>query len=111
MKPLTMATALDTGAVTTTSTYNDTGTMTLSGRKISNYDGVARGVIPMQEILSQSLNVGAATIALKVGKEDFQRYFLSFGLGGKTGIDEPSEATGIVTNLKSGRDIEATART
>jgi cell division protein FtsI (penicillin-binding protein 3)/stage V sporulation protein D (sporulation-specific penicillin-binding protein) len=60
----------------------------------------------MQEILSQSLNVGAATIALKVGKEDFQKYFLGFGLGEKTGIDEPNEATGLVTNLKSGRDIE-----
>lgn len=106
MKPLTMAVALDTGAETPQSTYDDKGTLTLTGKKISNYDGVARGVIPMQEILSQSLNVGAATIALKVGKENFQKYFLSFGFGEKTGIDEPNEAKGIVGNLKSGRDIE-----
>ncbi|MEA2715518.1 MAG: hypothetical protein QOG91_546 [Candidatus Parcubacteria bacterium] len=106
MKPLTMATALDTGAVTPASTYDDTGTMTLSGKKISNFDGKARGVIPMQQILSQSLNVGAATIALKVGKDAFAAYFEKFGLGEKTGIDEPNEATGIVKNLKTGRDIE-----
>jgi cell division protein FtsI/penicillin-binding protein 2 len=106
MKPLTMATALDSGAEFPDSTYDDTGTMTLSGRKISNFDGVARGVIPMQQILSQSLNVGAATIALQVGKQDFSKYFLSFGLGQKTGIDEPNEATGIVNNLRTGRDIE-----
>ena len=106
MKPLTMATALDSGAETAASTYDDTGTMTLSGKKISNYDGKARGVIPMQEILSQSLNVGAATIALKVGKDDFSKYFLSFGLGDKTGIDLPNEGTGIVKNLKTGRDVE-----
>lgn len=106
MKPLTMATALDTGAVTPSSTYDDTGTLTLSGKKISNYDGKARGVIPMQEILSQSLNVGAATIALKVGKDEFARYFFNFGLGDKTGIDEPNEAAGLVSNLMSGRDIE-----
>lgn len=106
MKPLTMATALDTGAVKPTSTYDDTGTMTLSGKKISNFDGRARGIVPMQEILSQSLNVGVATIALKVGKEDFSKYFLNFGLGSKTGIDLPNEATGIVNNLKTGRDVE-----
>ncbi|MFA6601401.1 MAG: penicillin-binding protein 2 [Candidatus Paceibacterota bacterium] len=106
MKPLTMATALDTGAEKVDSTYDDTGTMTLSGKKISNFDGKARGIIPMQEILSQSLNVGAATIALKVGKNDFSKYFLNFGLGDKTGIDLPNEATGIVNNLKTGRDVE-----
>lgn len=106
VKPLTMAVALDTGAETPNSTYDDTGTMTLSGKKISNYDGKARGIIPMQEILSQSLNVGAATIALKVGKQDFSKYFFNFGLGDKTGIDEPNEATGITNNLVSGRDVE-----
>lgn len=106
MKPLTMATALDTGALTVTSTYDDTGTMTLSGKKISNFDGRARGIVSMQEILSQSLNVGAATIALQVGKDDFARYFFNFGLGDKTKIDLPNEATGLVGNLISGRDIE-----
>ncbi len=106
MKPLTMATALDTKAVTTSSTYTDTGTMTLSGKKISNYDGKARGITSMQEILSQSLNVGVATIALKVGKDAFAKYFMSFGLGEKTNIDLPNEAAGIVGNLKTGRDVE-----
>lgn len=106
LKPLTMAVALDTGAVTTASTYEDTGSLTLSGKKISNYDGMARGRTNMQEILSQSLNVGSATLALKVGKEEFSRYFLDFGLGQKTGIDEPNEAVGLVGNLLSGRDIE-----
>ncbi len=106
MKPLTMATALDSGAETADSTYDDTGTMTLSGKKISNFDGQARGIIPMQEILSQSLNVGAATIALKVGKEEFLKYFSSFGLTAKTNIDLPNEATGLTGNLKTGRDVE-----
>lgn len=110
MKPLTMATAIDTGAESPDSTYKDTGSMVLNGKKISNYDGKARGIIPMQQILSQSLNVGAATLALKVdtdfGKGTFSKYFLSFGLGTKTGIDLPNESTGIVSNLKSARDVE-----
>ncbi|MEN9913056.1 MAG: hypothetical protein RLY66_464 [Candidatus Parcubacteria bacterium] len=106
MKPLTVATGLDSGAITTASTYDDTGTMTLNNKKISNFDGRARGVVNVQEILSQSLNIGAATVALKVGKDDFIDYFVSFGLGDKTGVDQPNEATGLLANLKSGRDIE-----
>jgi cell division protein FtsI/penicillin-binding protein 2 len=106
MKPLTMATALDSGAETPGSTYDDVGCMTLDGKKICNFDGRARGVIPMQQILSQSLNIGAATIALKTGAADFAKYFYSFGLGVKTGIDLPSEAAPITDNLKHGKDID-----
>jgi cell division protein FtsI/penicillin-binding protein 2 len=106
MKPLTMATGFDTGAFNPTSTYDDIGTMTLNGKKISNYDGKARGIIPMQQILSQSLNIGAATIALKVGAADFYKYMKSFGFGGKTGVDLPNEATGLINNLKSGKEID-----
>jgi cell division protein FtsI/penicillin-binding protein 2 len=106
IKPLTMAAGLDSGAIKPETTYNDTGFLELNGKKISNYDGKARGVVPMQEVLSQSLNVGAATIALKMSMEDFRKYFLSFGLGDLTGIDQPNEQKGIVDNLKTGREIE-----
>ena len=106
-KPLTMAVGIDTGAVTKNSTYDDVGCMTLDKKKICNYDGRARGVIPMQQILSQSLNIGAATIALKVGQQDMSKYFMSFGIGSTTGIDLPNEASGIVSNLtKIGKDID-----
>jgi cell division protein FtsI/penicillin-binding protein 2 len=61
----------------------------------------------MQEILNQSLNIGAATVALKVGKDRMADYFSSFGLGTTTGIDLPNEATGIIGNLtKKGQDID-----
>ncbi len=106
IKPLTMAAGIDSKAITLESTYDDKGFLLLNGKRISNYDGVARGIISMQEVLNQSLNMGAATVALKMGLEDFTRYFLSFGFGMLTGIDQPNEQKGIVTNLKSGRDIE-----
>ncbi|MDE2172891.1 MAG: penicillin-binding protein 2 [Patescibacteria group bacterium] len=112
IKPLTMAMALDTGAEQPDSTYDDTGTMTLNGKTIANYDGRARGVIPMQQILSQSLNIGAATIALKtehdIGQGTMLKYFSRYGLDQKTGIDLPNEATGLISNLTPGpnrRDI------
>ena len=107
IKPLTIAAGLDSGAVTPSFTYNDTGFMELNKKKISNYDGRARGPgTPLQQILSQSLNIGAATVALKVGHEKFADYFRSFGLGEMTGIDQPNEQKGIIKNLDSGRDIE-----
>ncbi|HEY4478454.1 MAG TPA: penicillin-binding protein 2, partial [Candidatus Paceibacterota bacterium] len=106
MKPLTMAVGIDSGVIDRDSTYNDTGFLMLDSKRISNYDGRARGTIPVQQVLSQSLNVGAATIALKVGNEKFSKYFMSFGLGEKTGIDQPNEQAGIVKNLESPRDIE-----
>lgn len=106
MKPLSMAAALDSGAVRVASTYDDPGCMTLNEKKICNFDQKARGVIPMQEILSQSLNMGAATIALKTGADDFARYFNSFGIGSKSGIDLPNESMPLSVNLKDPEDID-----
>jgi len=106
IKPLTMATALDFGAITPDYIYNDTGTMILNGKKISNHDTKIRGMTTMQDLLGQSLNIGAATIALKVGKDAFASYFFSFGLGTKTGIDLPNESAGIVGNLRTAKDVE-----
>ncbi len=106
MKPVTMAAGLDAGVITASSTYYDAGFLTLNGKTISNFDGKGRGVVSMQEVLSQSLNTGAATVALLLGKDRFREYLKNFGLGEETGIDLPAEAAGLVRNLLSGRDIE-----
>lgn len=106
IKPLTMAAGLDSGVITPQTTYNDTGRVKLDGFTISNYDGRARGVVPMQEILSQSLNVGALHIAQLMGKDSFRKYFLNYKLGSETGIDLPNEAHGLVSNLDSPREVE-----
>jgi len=106
LKLLTMAVGLDSGAVTPETTYNDKGTLLLNGSKISNYDGKARGVVDMQEILNQSLNVGAAFVEQQVGNSKFAEYFLKLGLGEETGIDLLNETYGLVSNLKSPRDLE-----
>ena len=106
MKPLTMTAALDSGTVTPNTTYDDTGCLKIAGYNVCNYDLKARGVIPMQQILSQSLNVGAATIAMMMGSTTMYRYFQSFGLTGKSGMDLPDEAAPIFNNLKHGADID-----
>ncbi|MCL5782236.1 MAG: penicillin-binding protein 2 [Patescibacteria group bacterium] len=106
VKPLTMAMGLDSGTVNVDSTYDDTGCLILDKKKICNFDGRARGKTDMQTILSQSLNVGAATIALKAGSTTLAEYFGKYGLGERSGIDLPNESIGLVGNLKSGKDID-----
>lgn len=102
IKPLTVAAALDSGLVNENTTYNDTGTIMLSGYRVSNYDKRARGPnTPLQEILSQSLNVGIAFLVQKMGGEKFSEYFHRFGIGEYTGIDLPNESSGLISNLDS----------
>jgi len=107
IKPLTLAAGIDTGAITVDSVYNDTGNTVYNGSKISNYDGRARGeATPVQEILSQSLNVGTAWVMEQIGIEKFSEYFTRLGFGEETGIDLPNETGGLISNLKSKRLIE-----
>jgi cell division protein FtsI/penicillin-binding protein 2 len=104
MKPLTMAAGLDSGVIKAETTYNDTGCITVNEKKICNFDGKARGVIPMQEILSQSLNVGASFVATSMGPDIMRDYFLNhYKLGAETGIDLPSEGHGLVQNIETSK--------
>lgn len=106
IKPLTMAAALDTGAVTAKTTYNDKGYVILNTARISNFDGKARGVVPMQEVLNQSLNTGVVFAMQKTGRDNFSAYMKRFGLGTETGIELPNETHGLIDNLDSTRDVE-----
>ena len=106
LKPLTMAAGIDTGTLHATTTYNDTGCIVRDDAKVCNFDGKARGVVTMQEVLNQSLNTGAAFVAEKLGAQKFSQYMLSLGFGEETGIDLPGEVHGIVSGLKSGSALD-----
>jgi cell division protein FtsI/penicillin-binding protein 2 len=106
IKALTMAAGLDSGAVVPSTTYYDSGSLTLDTFTIRNYDGRGRGTVPMQEVLNQSLNTGVSWIVTQMGKDLFRDYFTSLKLGSESGIDLPNEAYGLVDNLNSPRDVE-----
>lgn len=106
IKPLTLAVGVDLGKVNASTTYNDTGSLTYDGRTISNFDKKGRGTVTLQYALSKSLNTGFAFIVDKVGTKAIGDYFTKFGFGQKTGIDLPNEGTGLISNLKSPRQIE-----
>ena len=105
-KPLTLSAALDAGVIEPTTTYNDEGVLTIDGQRVYNFDQRGRGVVSMQAVLNQSLNTGAVFAMQQLGKNKFRQYFTNYGLGEKTGIDLPNEASGLLGNLNSPRNLE-----
>lgn len=108
MKPLTMAAGLDAGAVTETTTYNDTGCIEMDQKKFCNHDLRARGPgTTMQQVLSESLNLGASFVSMKLKPEEMRHYFIGrYKFGQETGVDLPGELRGLTQNLLSSRQIE-----
>jgi len=104
-KSITYSIALDTGKITPETTYNDAGSVSMSGYTISNFDGKGRGVIPMTKALDLSLNTGAIFAQQRAGKEAFQQYLKNFGFGEQTGIDLVGEARGDIRNLSQMKDL------
>lgn len=99
MKPLTIAAAVDAGAITPQTTFNDKGYVIKSGARIQNHDGKVRGVVSMQEVLNESLNTGIAFVVDRMGHDPFLTYFKNYGLGEETGIDLPGEIAGDISAL------------
>ncbi|MEQ1500161.1 MAG: penicillin-binding protein 2 [Parcubacteria group bacterium] len=105
IKAITVASGIDAGVITSKSTYYDKGFVMISGKKISNFDSKERGVVSMQDLLSQSLNVGAAYVESLLGNKRFSDYMYKFGVGEKTGIELPNEGRNLTDNLKSNVDV------
>lgn len=96
MKVLTVASALEKGTIAPDWTYNDQGTFELGGIVIENWDNNAYGVVDAAQVLIRSLNIGATTISLEMGTDNFYSMMRSFGLGQPTGIDLFAEESGIL---------------
>lgn len=97
-KIITVATGLETGVINTDSKINDTGTMTVGGWPIRNYDYATRGapgMIDLTYLLQHSSNIGSAKIALMIPQSKYKTVLKGFGIGKKTGIDLPGESSGI----------------
>lgn len=90
MKPVTFLSALKYNVIDPLDTYEDTGSITIDGWTISNFDGKPRGKIPYKEALIQSLNVGLAKIALKLGKNRLLETYNDFRLSEPPFIDLPN---------------------
>ena len=93
-KVLTMASALDAGAVRPEDTYFDNGLNLYGGVPIYNWNNTAWGLQDMTGCLQHSINTCLVHVADLLGKENFYSYMKKFGIGHTTGIDLAGEASG-----------------
>lgn len=109
IKTLTMASGIDSGAITARTTYFDSGSVMLNNKTISNFDKRGRGMVDMQTVFNESLNTGTVFVMRAMGKNKFADYMTSFGLAEKSGIDLPNEAAPLANNLRSAQEIDQAA--
>lgn len=92
-KVLTMAAALDSGTVDLETEFNDTGSFSIGGATIYNWNRGGWGMVDMTECMQYSINVCMAWLASEMGTDTFYTYLKDFGLDRKTGIDLGGENT------------------
>jgi cell division protein FtsI/penicillin-binding protein 2 len=90
-KVITMASALDAGAVTPTTHFYDPGYIEVGGYYINNWDGGAWGDQDMTGCMQHSLNVCLSWVATELGAEKFYQYIRNFGFDRNTGVDLAGE--------------------
>ena len=93
-KIVTLAAGLDAGVVTPDTTYVDTACLEVGGQPLCNWDRKDHGVVSMVDMMAKSLNVGAATLSLRLGAPTFYAYVRAFGFAKLTGVDLQAEAIG-----------------
>lgn len=93
-KVLTMAAALDKGAVTPDTEFLDRGVFEIGGTFIYNWNRAAWGPQNMTGCLQHSLNVCLAWVASQLGAKDFYNYMRAFGIGHLSGVDMAGEMPG-----------------
>ncbi len=104
-KTITMAIALEAGAVTPGTRYFDSGEVKILSATIRNYDLKSHGWQTMTEVLEKSINTGAIFAMRRVGQDKFLEYLEKFEFGNKTDIDLAGEADGNIKNLYTKREI------
>ena len=96
-KVLTMAAALDTGAIDLDTAFYCKGAEHITGRSqlLHCWRSAGHGAQKTPQALQNSCNLAFAHIALKLGGERFYDYVKNFGILEKTGIDLAGESKGV----------------
>jgi cell division protein FtsI (penicillin-binding protein 3) len=66
----------------------------------------AHGQVNLEKLIEKSCNIGAATLALKLGRERYGHYVKLLGFGQKTGIELAAESPGQVSPPETWKDIQ-----
>lgn len=95
MKPITVAAALNAGAVKPTTLVNTTPGWMPNGRyRIT--DTHNNGVLTVTGVITKSSNVGAAKLALPLPNDYYYNFIRGFGYGQKPNSGFPGESSGLL---------------
>lgn len=105
-KPLIMAAAINERVVKPSDSYDEAGSVKISGYEIQTWDNKYEGEITMTRILEKSSNVGMVYVGEKLGKDNLLKYYKRYGIGEKTGIDIQGEVSGFLKPESQWRPID-----
>ncbi len=100
-KPITAMAALNGGFLGLDEPITDTGGLTVGGITFQNAGGGAYGTLTLPSALQVSDDVFFYTLGLRMnGTTQLQRWAHKLGVGEATGIDLPSESSGLIPTPK-----------
>lgn len=101
-KLITLASALDSGAVTLNDSFYCSGQEKFTGREqiLNCWKSAGHGAQTTAQALGNSCNIAFGHIGLRMGGDTFYDYLKSFGVMEKTGVDLPGEASGLFYERK-----------
>lgn len=105
-KVVTLAAALESGAVSTATEFRCTGALTIKGEKIKCWKSGGHGRETLAEAVANSCNPAFMSMALVMGIDTFYDYIFRFGFGESTGSGVMGETSGKVTHKKYIRDAD-----
>ena len=105
-KPLTLAIALEEGAITPDYTCYDTGVLEVLDKKIYNFRRRKYGLLDITGILLHSDNVCSATVALKLTPEQMYTYLQKLGIGTVFNIGLQDEETSFIKPLNKWNKVD-----
>ena len=91
-KPFTVASALETGKILPTDTFECYGSLEVGGHTIKCHTRGGEGLVTVQDSVAWSCNVALMKIAASMGRENFAEFQKNFNFGLKTNIDLAGEA-------------------
>ncbi len=95
-KLVTVAGVLSERLVSPTTRFTLPYEIQVADRSIHDAEPRGTETMSVSEILSRSSNVGAITLAERLGRHRLVQWISRFGFGRKTGIDFPGESQGIM---------------
>ncbi len=98
-KLVTIAGALSSNLVTPGTTFRLPYSIPVADRIVHDAERRGTETLSVAQILSHSSNVGAVTIAEKLGPSELMDWIGKFGFGSATGLDFPGESPGQVLPL------------